>query len=404
MLAAGLSGGRATEAHILSDLGDYLPFLFLFGAERFTREHLRAAASLLDDGLLRPRSHKRGLQIATTFEHSDLLLGLLWHARRTGDSAAFDLADQVARRLRESFQLGAGTRSFFIPALRTAIPILDTRDGLFLELFAEHPELPGSRATASGLLSELLSISTFRRMGLFPALAPSSGGALFSLLPRARRKFATFLFMKHNSNAVYGLLAAARTLGDDAARSALRTWVAAIERHVITEDGYIIHSARLAGESLTSPEIRATSNHTAIDLFSDLAYGLGSDRCLSIARRVADAWLRIQGETGLFPNAPGLRHDDLDVQTDMIVALAKVGELTGEDRYREAAALTLDGVLRYHRRDSGYVLRVDVGSGNVISTFMKTKFIALFLKALHLYHDGGKIYGTPELLEVLRDR
>ena len=120
--------------------------------------------------------------------------------------------------------------------------------------------------------------------------------------------------------------------------------------------------------------------------------------------RVADAWLRIQGETGLFPNAPGLRHDDLDVQTDMIVALAKVGELTGEDRYREAAALTLDGVLRYHRQDSGYVLRVDVGSGNVISTFMKTKFIALFLKALHLYHDGRKIYGTPELLEVLRDR
>lgn len=399
LLARGLDdAGRVNPLHCLADLGDYLPFLPLFGGDAFVAPHLAAVARALPDGLLPPQERRAGIPVRTSYEYTDLLQGLFWAADR--DPVALPLARLVAERAIRLFHLGAGTCSVVPTALPWGLPALDTRDGMFLELFAGRDAIPGAARAVNGLRDELITIPAFCTHGLFPTFAPRGAARL---LPRLRRAAGTYLFMKHNSNAAYGLLALAQH-GDGAARQALDRWTDAFLKRGVGDDGAVVHRARFTPNGFVDREEFATSTHTAIDLLCDLAHAFGRDDCLAAARRIADRALAGRGRTGLFPLRRSAPDDDLDVQTDMIVALTKLHELSGDAVYGDAARVALDAVLAYHRRQDALVLSVDVETGAVRDGAQKTKFIALFLKALHLALSEKRIYADPALHALIADR
>lgn len=399
LLTRGLGAdGAPNSRHCLADLGDYLPFFPLFGGEAFVGAHLAAVERALPDGLLSSQERRAGIPVHTSYEYTDLLQGLFWAAER--DPAALSLARCVAERAIRLFRIGRGTCSVVAVGLPLRLSVLDTRDGMFLELLAGRKEVSGSTKAVAGLRDELLAIPAFRAHGLFPMFA-SRGAA--QMLPRLRRAAETYVFMKHNSNAAYGFLALAKR-GDTVAHAALDRWTAAFLKEGVGEDGSVVHRARFTASGLADREELATSTHTAIDLLCDISDAFDRQDCLTAARRIADRALAGRGRTGLFPLRASQKDDDLDVQTDMIVALHKLHELSGSAVYADAARVALEAVLTYHRRQEALVLSVDVDTGEVCDGSLKTKFIALFLKALHLALTEKRIYADPALHALIADR
>jgi uncharacterized protein YyaL (SSP411 family) len=274
---------------------------------------------------------------------------------------------------------------------------------MFIELFEETSFLE-NRTVSEVLAKKLLEIPTFKTMGIFPSFVSSSWGSLLALHPQYKKRFRETMFIKSNANALHGLLSLYQKNNDPKLKAAIEHWFAGVTKHFIDHDGFVIHTAEIEEGRLTKTVTGSASNHTAIDLFSDLANHFKEARYLDAAEHTARAWLSIQGTTGLFPLSPTNRTSDLDSQTDMIVALWKLHELSGKEEYRAAADRALEGVLTHHKQPGGYVLGVNVDSGTIVSAWYKTKFIALFLKALHLYIDGRKIYQNEELFELLKDR
>ena len=88
----------------------------------------------------------------------------------------------------------------------------------------------------------------------------------------------------------------------------------------------------------------------------------------------------------------------------MSIAFIKLFECTGDIRYRIAAEKIVEGLLRHHKSEHGFAMLVNIHTGEVLNASVKTKFVALFIKALHVLRVGGSIYENEQLFMLLKDR
>jgi len=285
----------------------------------------------------------------------------------------------------------------------------ETKDGMYIELFVDlyrHYGNDDYLRQSERLFEKMIAIDCYRKFNLWPVLVhhPSLAGRVALVINRLRRQTETIRLMKNNTNTIFGFLSLYKLTKADEVALCIESWARAVEKMMISEQGLVYNFAKISGAEVIPYEPNLTVAFTVIDLFCDCTYFLNNQRYLHIAEKVAEFWLATQGRTGLFP----LRHNEqssyLDSETDMIVALMKLHELTGNPAYRDSARRAFGGLLKYHRTDSGYCLSVDKDSGEITDSTYKTKFIALMLKAFILFIENRGIYKDPNLYALLRDR
>lgn len=390
----------------IPELGDYIPFLYYFEEEEWVRDQVAQSGP----ELRRP---------APPFLREDTMVGLLEYHRLSGDEDAIDLTTEYfdylfdnyvhdgaiqtpyIRRLenelgyaskhlsKKSLRIVARlTKSLVTPFSHLNVPPYQAlpRNGVFIEMLVDAYEATGDEAhldRARTLADTWLETDEFRSYGLFPTPHPIYWRSNYVLL------------FKGNTGVINGLLALFEATGNDRYSSAVETWVNAVQKYCVKET---VHGRYRFDTGKTDlAELRFT--FPFIDALCYAAYATGNENYLNIAKPIADFWLDRQGDTGLFPLYPDGNNSHLDVMTDFCVALWRLAELTGENRYRDAAQRGLSGLFEHHR----FPLFVDINTGEVTDCTLVPRFATLMAKAVILC-DVDTIYGDRENFKLLRDR
>jgi len=213
-----------------------------------------------------------------------------------------------------------------------------------------------------------------------------------------------FQFMKANTNFIFALIGAYRLTGEERYRKAIEKWINTV-REKLFRDG-MIYGIWYPNGNATDPTL--TESFAMIDVLCD-TYSFVSKKpeFLDFAKEIADTWLLQQWPNGMFPFVPGGVHDHLDNQTDFSVALCRLSELTGEEIYREVGRRCFFSTLKYHQTEEGYVTSVTKDGKVLPGTVVDPKYNGLLLKGIINWIEegkGAKIYETPDLHDLLKDR
>lgn len=385
--------GQVLDAEpLIADFGDVLPYLAYFGCADAALDQVRRAQPYLWRGLYRRRG-----RVQAFFNH-DWLVGLIELYRLTGERWLLDLAVTAADALRAHFDargllLDEPVR---LTAWRSWLRRASPFGGGYIEPLVELAELTGEErflAHAQRLAAAWLATQPFRAQGVFRRV--------FGLpLAGALAKRAPARLFKDHTNLLYGLLALYEVTGEATLRQAIERWLDAFAAHFWNGGQvFLLVDDRLRGYQ---PELKAA--FAALDLLCACAHvGIGGPRTLDLARRIADCWLGEQWPSGLFPAAPGARHDHLDANTDMAVALAKLSALTNDRHYWQAADRCAAALLAQHAGPHGYVLAVSP-EGAVVDGRVIVKYQALLLKLALLDLAGDHLFDDALPARLLRDR
>jgi len=179
--------------------------------------------------------------------------------------------------------------------------------------------------------------------------------------------------------------------------------VEAIKERAICERGGVIDVFRPKGEP--SKSFLAPS-FALLDFLCDFYVEFGRREDIELAKEVACFWIERQGKTGLFPLCGESKASFIDSETDMMIALEKLFELTGEKQIKQAQQKCWEGTMKWHAGND-FVLSVDIDSGKVLNFGQRTKFVSLFLKMIILKLEkleNKDIYKDLKLFNLLKDR
>jgi hypothetical protein len=104
-------------------------------------------------------------------------------------------------------------------------------------------------------------------------------------------------------------------------------------------------------------------------------------RYLQHAIDIADFWRSKIGKTGLFPMTSENSISFIDSQTDMVISLWRLGALINDKSTLALGDLAFVA-LRLHHAQKSFPLYVNVTTGEVTNSTIRTKFVFLYLKTL----------------------
>lgn len=391
--------------HIFPDFGDFAPFFLYFGQEDFVDGQVSIFRKTLKNNILISEFPSFGIKnLAKSYEYTDLLLGLIDYHFFKKDKENYKLLFDSVNTAVDIFGFDKKPRSFYSPKLKLSLPILDTRDATFIEIFADLYKSTSDKKyldIAYNIYNKLIAGKFFRKYGLFPTW--DANFAIRSFFNLINDKFNSALIHKNTSNGLFGLLALYKETRDKNILDNIFFIISSLKDRATLERGGIIETYRPGS---IAKEASLSSSFSVLDFLCDLHFLIKRKEDLDYAENIAKYWINRQGRTGLFSEFSGGKSSFFDAETDMCVALYKLSELTGNGRYSEAADKCLSGIIEFHGKKD-YVLSVNINNGEVINRAQRTKFIALFLKLLILKIEtiGGKsIYGNKKLLDLIKDR
>ncbi len=405
----GNTGKPIVYGHILEDLGDYLPFFDYFGESEFTDNQISLLSGHLKGNLISTEKRLRVFSSIKTFAHTDLLLGLVDHHHFTRDKGTLELATSIVDALiSRNYRNGFFVMESFVPF--GSMPIAESKDNTTIELLVELYKLSGEEKYL-GICREMAAswrkLPFFKRHGLFPTYHVTSLGPLMRLSPKTAARCRQVRTMKHNTNSLFSYLELYKATGDETLSQDILNWVEAFKSVMLAKYDTPPSIVSLDGDTVSvKSKPSLTSAFPVVDAFCDCAHFMDdSEPFLETARGIADFWVSRQSpDTGLFPADADSKVSNLDSETDMLIALMKLHELTGEKSYRESAVSALEGIMQHHRLKKGYCLSVGLKDGKPADTVVKVKFTTLFMKALILFLEGTDIYGNERLYNLLKDR
>ncbi|MEW6357314.1 MAG: hypothetical protein AB1696_13370 [Planctomycetota bacterium] len=223
----------------------------------------------------------------------------------------------------------------------------------------------------------------------------------------------TSTIMKSNTLFMFGLLELMRKRPSDSLREAFLKWFNNVQERLTCPDGG--YYSRFNAFTGTEGETVCLGQNFAItEVFIDGHVVLKEPRLLDAAVRSADFWLTQQfPETGLLRELPltGWNGAVLDSNTDMAVNYLKLAEITGEEKYRNAAFAIANGINTHLWTDKGLYTQCDGATGGRTQSetdyTIKIKWNLLHLKLLLLICEtmaGHKILGDNALWKLARDR
>lgn len=392
---------------ILNDLGDYTPFLRYLREDEFCEIQFKELLNYLKSDLLAPSNRFARIGYVTPYEHSDLILGLLDDYAATKDPQKLQIAEQITQTVLKKFNTTNLKSSFYFPSLKIRLPLFDSTDGMYVELLVllyKYTQKKHYLDLAEQIARRLIELPFFQKHGLFPSLH----SRIPWLFPKSiKKRFSEIKLMKHNTNTLFGFLELYKTKPTNEIKQAIDYWIKSVQEKLKSPEGGICGAAYLKRNDLKKAPIELTPNFAVLEVVCDAYHFLKEPDYLKFAKEIGDYWLREQSETtGLLPLYPDKKFKEsyFDSETDMLIALHKLAEISGDKKYKIAADRIMEGIIKYHRLPGGYCLMVNTETGEVTDKFFKVKFITLFLKALILYDQNKTIYNNPVLFDLLKDR
>ncbi len=382
---------------LYNDLGDYLPFIAYFGNDEFCNKEIRNLKNNLKNGLLFRKNY------SLAFDHTDLLLGLIEHYKIKKDYSIINLAEEITNNVLKNFYRKDVINAYHIKYFK--LPIVNSIDNTFIELLIDLYEVTKKEKyleTTRYQANYWLNTEFYKKEKLFSNLNVISFKYLFSKFAKVKRNLIRANLMKNNTNSLFALLELYKINKDEELKKDIYSMINSINKNFL-DDNIYYQEIELKNNKIIRDK-NLTCNFAMIDLLCDCYHTFKDKKFLINAENVAEKWLELQGMTGLFPMYLDKEESMLDSETDMIIALMKLYELTKNINYRKSAVNALDGVLRYHYTNKGYVQAVNINDGSVIDNRIKIKFNALFLKALILFIEDKSIYNNKNLFKLLRDR
>ena len=382
---------------VIGDFGDILPFLWHFGMQDFVDSQLKRAHKRLRDGL-----YVRDGRIRLFLNH-DWLLGLLDIYRQTHDEEILKLARLGAVNIANGYFCNdilideLPHKRDWMTYLAPASPF----NGGYIELWVDlhkytndEKYLVWARRLASGWIDS----QSFKEHGVFSRVF----SARFPLISIFLGRIATLKsrLFKDNTNLVWGILSLYKATGEIRWKNALEHWVAGFEKSFFNEGKVNL----MVNASMSGYEASIKAAFSSMDLLCDLHWeNIEQERTLKLATAIADYWLSQQWTNGLFPEVPGGDTDHLDANVDLVVALAKLYDLTRKQNYLEALTLCRQSILSLHATDVGYCLAVD-RAGLPSDSRIIVKYQGLVMKLAILPDNPIGLMSDLETMELLRDR
>ena len=417
----GETGKPLSPRSLLSELGDYVPFIAASGDAAYVRnqvqllqKQLESRPSLFDAPQARVHA---GVRLSLPFnirpahtdslDYTEILYGLLELHQLWQDYSLIELADRVLQQVSALFARNGFIATWCLLRPRWALPVCESMNGMYIEIFADFFRATRDRQyleSARELADHWVSLPNFREKGFFPSVHLLSKSMTW--IPRFRRIAARAELVKYNSCMASGLMALFREDPGGPWADHLRHWASGIVQHFQFQPGVFYH---LSDDTPLLPQFPErpvlSTNFAIIEIFADLFHALGDQQYFELALAGADFWLEQQSaRTGLFPDAVGGDTSYLDGNTDLIMALMRMFELTGEDKYMHSSLRALKGILKYHRAPCGYMRDVGLETGKPLCPNVETRFVSLLLKPLLLFQRGWRIYGQENMSDILRDR
>lgn len=398
-------GDKIFPYHIYPDLGDFLMFFLYFKEESFVKKQIALFKKQLEDYLYISEFKTFGLpNLAKSYEYTDMLVGLTDYYSTFPNEDNKKLLLGTFEKAVQIFNLNKQPNSFFYVPLNKRIPIFDTRDGTFIEICVDLSNTlsdPKYLKIAQNIYKGLISSDFYKKTGILPKFdGPTLVKKIISL--KNKEKFLSADITKNNTNTLFGLLALYRANGDRDILESIDRVVRAIADKSSFQGG--VSNRFIPGVIPKQSDL--LPSFSVIDFLCDLYKETSGSYYLNLAREITDFWINLQGKTGLFPINSQSTESFFDSETDMVVALMKLYELTQNTAYKNSAHKCFTGIIKYHGgRD--YVLSVNVDDGRVVNKTQRTKFLALFLKAIILMieiNKGNQIYKDQKLFDLLRDR
>lgn len=425
-----------TSETLYSDFDDVLPFLLYFGEKEFIREQI----------ILSTKANSNRLIVfndkVVSWRNDEYLGALCYYYRQHRDPEVRRIIEECFASI-QKYLIKDGHVLMFYDLQRNSFPKLySTWSGGLLEVFLENSDLFSEwRAKALHTIDLWLENYSFQKYGIF-VFKSHAYSRLFNLvncrfpfhnlkfhqmlnsqfyyLPRINLRSAImeaivyyllqlptgsyFQFMKANTNFIFALVSAYRLTGKEYYRKAIEKWINAV-RGKLFRDGMICGVWYANGKTI-NPTL--TECHTMIDVLCDTYSFINRNPIyLNFAKEIADTWLGHQWPNGMFPSLPGGLYDHIDEQTDLSIALHRLAELTGDKAYSEAGRRCFLSTLKHHQTEEGYVTSVTREGKVMAGTVVDPKYNGLLLKGIINWLEeekGNKIYKTPDLHDLLKDR
>ena len=381
------------DTPLVADLGDFAPFLAMFGHQDFALALVESTRPHLKHGLF---SQSGDIWL---FENHDFVLGLVELYTATKEPALLDRAMEAVVSLQRHFEHKGLLVDWLDGRLRDRVLALaNPFNGGYIELCCDLYEVTQEEwllETARRWARAWLRTPYFRLHGLF-ARFNSARLPLAGYVASRVARFGPVRLFKDNTNLVWSLAALYRLTGDKWLEKGIARFVRAFRSKIWS-------SGRVKPGISRRADFHLGSAMAALDLLCDLAQTGSHPAALDLARGIADVCLTQQRPNGTYATGRSDGPDHLDWNTDVGIALWKFWELSGDKRYADAAIRGWSGNLETHDTSLGLVMAVDA-AGQPVDDRIVVKYQALVLKSALLWELPGGIYDNRHLWLLLRDR
>lgn len=394
---SGMTGECIDQKPLIDDFGDVSPLLLKYGETKLVKRHFDNSKLFLDGGLF---CYKNEIKL---FDNHDWLLGLIDAYRQSNDDEYLNMATEAVRTLINNFLIDGILidKKISFKNLDCFLGKANPYNGGFIELFIELYEITGD-----GFYLELSENSViawtntpyFKRVGIFPNIASQRFRNLNVIL-KFKSKVASRLF-KNNTNLVYSIISLYELTNSIQWRTILLKWLDGFER-LMFDNGKV----NMIVPHLGAPKLNdLKGGFSAFDILCDLYnVNIARGKTLSMATKIADYWIGLQWENGLWPISEGKNENHIDANTDFAIALTKFYSITKNSTYWEAYLRAKKALFKYHYTRFGYVMSVD-NKGNCVNSEIKVKYQSLILKLTLFPEKPIDVYKDELLKQLIRDR
>jgi len=398
-----LTGRFVDETSLISELGDYLPFLAYFGKEQFAYAQLDLVERYFNEGKYIWTEHPKLPEHSWAFEYTDLLLGLIICYEIYKNERYLVTAEKIIDFVLEAFYNKGFITTHYFKLLKYSPPITSSLCLMFVELFVDiylFTKKTKYLSLAEKIMNNMIRTDGFSNYGLFPSYYPIHQPIrmLMGSFNIIRRYDAT----KYNVTASQSLVALYAATKKDEYRKAYMKWFDGVNQYLKYEEGG--YAKRVVMNSKKTKFGLDLKNFHFIESFADMYYFSKEEALLLASEDLAHFWLKTQGKTGLLPFEHKGNSSRLDPNVDFCIGLCKLYELTNDDIYREKTEEIIRSILKYHKAPYGMVESVDINTGDLLDPIVSIKFLSLFLKIDILYENNFKSYNNRLLYSILRDR
>lgn len=394
---SGITGECINKKPLLDDFGDASPFLMQYGETKLVKSHFDNSKPFIDGGLF---CYNNEIKL---FDNHDWLLGLIDAYRQTNDNEYLDTALEAVDTLVEEFLIDGILidKKITFKNLDSFLGKANPYNGGYVELLLELYLVTKKKyylELSEKMIRAWAETPYFKNKALFPNIASQRFRFLNPVL-KYRSLVATRLF-KNNTNLIYSIISLYELTTSNEWKAILLKWLNGFES-LMFDDGKV----NMIVPHFGAPKlIDLKGGFSAFDILCDLyKVNIAKEKTLSMATKIADYWIDLQWDNGLWPISEGENENHIDANTDFAIALTKFYSITKNTKYWEAYLRAKKGLFKYHYTQFGYVMSVNK-KGDCINSEIKVKYQSLFLK-LTLFPDTPiDVYEDELLKQLIRDR